>query len=153
MILSAQQIDKRNLPRPQSLPARNGLGYQRKFSRQFFESAPDHYSIITEPWFEYRDSRAPGESLICGPDLIAFDEEYKFLIVIEVKQTWTPLALQKLRDIYCPVVSAAWRLPAKPLVACKRLNPESPRPQSTVSFALLSHEPLIHWIGQGPILW
>lgn len=152
MILSAKQIDPKTLPRPQTTVAKNGLGFQRKFTRQFAQSAPEGFVAVPEPWFEYVDNRSP-QPLICCPDLIARDLDFGFWLVIEVKQTWTPLALQKLRDVYCPVVAKAFGKPAKPLVVCRRLTTDSPRPQPTVTFALVADNPLIHWTGQGPILW
>ena len=153
MILSAARIQPRSLPRPKTLAARRGLGFQRKFVKQFETNLPAGFTVESEPWFEYTDSRSPGEKQICCPDLLAFDSDNGFYIVIEIKQTWTPLAIQKLRDVYCPVVRTAQGGPARPVVVAKTLIPTSPRPQSTVSFALLSDEPLIHWTGNGPILW
>lgn len=152
MILSASRTLEKKLPKPKSGPARAGLWYQARFSKAFGLSIPDGFIVETNPWFSYFDSSSRKES-ICSPDLIAIDTENEFVVVVEVKTTWTPLALEKLNSLYCPVVSRAFGLPTTPLVVCRILTPESPRPQTTVSFALLSQEPLIHWPNQGPILW
>jgi len=152
MILSAKRIDKKDLPKPRTTVARSGLSFQRKFSRELQFGAPKSFTFETDAWFEYRH-RMVTTPLFCSPDLLAIDNEEKFILIVEVKQTWTPLAIQKLRDVYCPVVQKALNLPCRPLVAAKILIPSAPRPQPTLSFALLSDDPLIHWTGRGPILW
>lgn len=156
MILKAARITPPKFPRQTRTPAqRAGLAYQRKFTTEFRKSTPKSIEIQSVPWFSYLDVQAANGQhwLICSPDLLAIDTENKFVIVIEVKTTYTPLAFQKLRDVYCPVVSRALELPCKPLVVCKNLIASCPRPAPTISFALLSREPLFHWIGQGPTQW
>lgn len=152
MILSANRISKRDVPRPANPIARSGLSYQRKFSQALDDSTPPGYIVEREPWFEYRDSRSD-KSLVCCPDLLAVDNEEGFAIVIEIKRTWVPDAIEKLRRVYCPVVSAALGLPTRPLVVCKTLLPSCPRPSPTISFALFSDDPLFHWLGRGSIEW
>lgn len=129
------------------------MAYQRKFTRTFAAAAPKDIDVHAEPWFAYSESSLPSHVRSCCPDLIAIDKENKFVIVIEVKSTWTPLAMEKLREVYCPVVQRALGFPTKPLVVCKTLIPISPRPQPTISFSLISETPLYHWTGRGPIQW
>jgi hypothetical protein len=86
-------------------------------------------------------------------DILLYDQEFDFYIAVEVKRTWTPLAMQKLKSVYCPVVSRAHASPTKPLVICQTLTPDSPRPKPNVPFALLSDEPVMQWLGRGAIRW
>lgn len=153
MILSAKAIPPRQLPRPKTLTARAGLAYQHKFSRELaLLLTPEGFQLSTNSWFEYIDSRSAGP-LICAPDILVFDLDRGFALVIEVKQTWTPLAIEKLRRVYCPVVSKALDLACKPLVVCKILSPSAPKPQMSISASLLANEPLVHWSGRGPVQW
>lgn len=152
MILSATRTAPRSLPRPANAAARSGLVFERKFAAALADSLPPPINLERNPWFEYRDSKVQG-LLCCCPDILLFDEECGFYIVIEVKQTWTALALEKLNNVYCPVLRRALDAPIKPLVAVKNLTPQAPRPQSTVTFALLSNQPLIQWLGRGGVSW
>lgn len=152
MILSAWRTTKRLAAQPAQPVARSGLSYQRKFSQAFDDSTPPGYIIEREPWFEYRDSKSD-KSMVCSPDLLAIDGEEGFVIVVEIKRTWVPGAIDKLRQTYCPVVSIALGLPTRPLVVCKTLSPGCPRPSPTISFALISDDPVFHWLGRGSIEW
>jgi hypothetical protein len=141
----AHRIPNLPTPRPPSPAARLGLTYERKFWRAISRDFPmaEH-----NPAFRYF---APdGSSHCCVPDiLLPFDSE---IIVFEIKLSWTPLAIQKLRELYCPAVESALGLRTHPIVVVKNLRPESPRPQSTIARAVLARDPLLHWIGKGPIL-
>jgi len=109
--------------------------------------------VQPDAWFSYLAGKTDTKWAICSPDILLFDAENSFIIVVEVKTTYTPLALGKLRSLYCPVVERATGLPTRPLVVCKHLILGGPRPSSTISFALLSGEPLFQWLGKGPIQW
>ncbi len=153
MILSASRTTTRTLPRPKTAVARSGLSYERSLFNALLDAKPKTVSLERGPWFQYRDSRSL-DPLVCQPDILAFDEEFKFYIVIEAKRTWVPTAGPKLSNIYCPVIRAALDAPVKPLMICQILTPLAPMPRSSVSFALMSDAPLVQWMGKGhPIRW
>jgi hypothetical protein len=155
MILRARQITAPKFPRQKHTPAqRAGLTYQRKVTTALRALAPKRIDIKPTPWFTYCDT-IDGENkwAICSPDILLIDQQFEYIIVIEIKLTFTPLAFQKLHDLYCPVVSKALIWPTHPLVICKRLGASDPLPRLTLLSALGSKEPLITWLGQGPIQW
>lgn len=149
----AERTRARELPRPNTVEARAGLSYEKKFVSALQDSTQRikaWLEIEHNPWFSYK---VLNETRICCPDVIAFDIENQFAIVIEVKQTFVPNAMEKLRDLYCPVVSRALKIPTKPLVICRSLTPEAPNPSSRIAFALTGEYPLYQWLGTGPVLF
>jgi hypothetical protein len=155
MILRARQISAPKFPRQKlTPPQRAGLLYQRKVTTALSALAPKHIDIRPTPWFTYCET-THGENnwAICSPDVLLIDQQFEYIIVIEIKLTFTPLAFQKLREVYCPVVSKALVWPTHPLVICKRLGLSDPLPRLSLLSALGSKEPLIAWLGQGPIKW
>ncbi len=157
MIIAAKEINPRKFPRPKGPASRLGLAFQKKFTKALESgvSLDGDVGVKVEPWFEYTELPTVGNprTAICSPDLLVLDVENGFITVIEIKLTYTPLALIKLRNIYCPVVSLALGLPTLPLVVCKNLTPTSPKPHLSFYDAIRSKEPLFHWIGRGTILW
>ncbi len=151
MIKSASQVPARLLPRPTTPQQRAGLTYERKLINALRASAPSGVHIFHNLWFSYETF--DDETRICCPDLIIMDEKYDFSVVGEVKLTWTPLAETKLREIYLPVVSKAFKKPTVKVVFCKNLLPQAPRPALTVSRSFSSDSGLFHWIGKGGIIW
>src|SRR5215469_9962023 len=150
MIEFATEIPRRTLPKPTSNLAKLGLSYERKLVKALDESAPPGISIVHNPWLEYR--RTGDELKTCCPDIIIVDEAEGYAMVVEVKLNWTPLALQKLRDLYVPVLNHVGRkfnYKNKPLVIVKNLTPDSPRPQSRLTWAFNAETPLFHWSGLG----
>jgi hypothetical protein len=155
VILRASQIRAPKFPRQKLTTAqRAGLVYQRKVTSALHTLAPKHIDIKPTPWFSYCDA-THGENnwAICSPDILLIDQQFEYIIVIEIKLTFTPLAFQKLHDLYCPVVAKALIWPTRPLVICKNLGLSDPLPKLTLLSALGSKEPLITWLGQGPIQW
>lgn len=142
----ARQTLPRKSPRPSNLAAKSGLVFERKV---FAELQKSFEKVEHNPWFEYR--LLNGGFGICCPDILIWDPENKFIVVIEVKQTWIPHAISKLRGLYCPIIEKALSLPTKPLVIAKNLIPESPKPMSSISLAIQNQSPLIQWRGIGPI--
>lgn len=102
---------------------------------------PQTMQVEPDAWFIYNDG------LVCSPDILIHDNEFGFIIVVEVKYTYTPAAIEKLIGLYCPVVSRALRVPTKPLVLVKNLIPDCPPARLSISSALLSPVPLVQWIG------
>ena len=113
------------------------------------ETLPKSMKLDHGPCFYYAASE--GVSGACQPDVLIHDEEFGYTIVVEIKNTWVPGAILKLKALYCPVVSRALTRPTKPLVLVKNLTPDSPRPQTTLSFGLIAPNPLLQWLGRGTI--
>lgn len=154
MILSAQRTSPRALPISARSQAKLGLAYERKFIKTLKESPgrPPSVGIEHNPWMSYRD--ASGTTQFCCPDGLIIDSKFEFILVLEIKLTWTPEATVKLQELYCPVVARALGVPAKGLVICRNLLPDSPRPQSSLTFAAMSATPLYQWLGNNmPIRW
>lgn len=152
MILSAERSSGRNIPKPKLAVARAGLSFEKNVFNAIIKEKPEKVTAERNPWFLYRDSQC-SDSLSCQLDILLHDQEFDFYIAVEVKRTWTPLAMQTLENVYCPVVSRALGTPTKPLVICQILTPDSPIPKSTIPFALLSDAPMMQWLGRGAIRW
>lgn len=151
MIDYAKEIPAQKLPRPTLTVAKLGVAFEKKFIRALRDSAPKTVTITANPWFEYS---IDGETRICSPDFVICDPEFGYGIVGEIKLNWTPLARQKLTELYCPVLSkCSLNIPYKPLVVCKTLHPSSPRPQPRLTWAFNAKDPLFHWPGLGTVLW
>lgn len=126
-----------------------GLLYERKAVKMLRAVLPRSMKLEHNSWFYYTASE--GVQSACCPDVLIHDDDFGYTIVVEIKNTWVPGAILKLKALYCPVVSRALGRPTKPIVLVKNLTPDSPRPQPTLSFGLLSAEPLIQWLGRGTI--
>lgn len=150
MILSASRAPERvHKSRASNAAGYQGLLFERKTGKMLKSVLPRSMRLEHNPWFYYTASE--GVRSACSPDFLIHDDDFGYIIVIEVKTTWVPGAILKLRALYCPVVSKALGRPTKPLVLVKHLTPDSPRPQSTLSFGLLARDPLIQWLGRGTI--
>lgn len=152
MILSASRTCARKFVRPKNSMARSGLQFERALAKILNDTKPKGMVVEHNPWFEYTSTAESGTK-ICCPDILLHDSDFGFIVCIEVKRTWTPQAIIKLKTLYCPVIFKALGTPVRPLVICQNMIPESPKPQSTLSFAFLAAEPVFQWLGQGPILW
>lgn len=125
-----------------------GLKYERSAIKMLRSVLPPSMRLENNPWFYYKTEAMSGA---CSPDALIFDTAFDFIIVVEIKNTYTPAALPKLLDLYCPVVQKVFRLPTKPLVLVKNLVPGSPLPKLSLSSALMTEVPLLQWIGTGSI--
>jgi hypothetical protein len=150
MILSASRAPERvHKSRASNARGYVGLLYERKAVKMLKSILPKSMSLEHNPWFYYTASE--GTSGACCPDILIHDNDFDYIIVIEIKNTWVPGAIEKLRALYCPVVAKALERPTKPLVLVKNLTPDSPHPQPTLSFGLIATNPLIQWLGRGTI--
>lgn len=145
VILSASRINGRIYKsRASSSKGYVGLKFQREAIKAI-KNAAIGMEVEPEPWFEYNGS------FVCSPDCLIIDVEFEFIIVVEIKYTYTPGAIEKLRELYCPVVAKVSGLPTKPLVLVKNLVPDCPIPAFSISSALLREVPLIQYLGTGKI--
>jgi hypothetical protein len=102
-------------------------------------------------WFAYVDSHGPGH---CCPDAILTLPDGQ-IVVLEVKLSWVPEALPKLKGLYIPVLSHALGCDLqtlKPLVLVRSTKPAAPQSSFYLTKALLLPEPLLLWLGQGHIV-
>ena len=129
---------------------------------RFEKKVGTHLEILTKSldakleknsWFQYRDENGPHA---CSPDFIFIYDG--MVIVIEVKVTWLPSAISKLRNLYIPVVNRILR-PEKigGIVICKNLTPEAgkfPIITSSLRHAIkapFGAIPTLHWPLEMPI--
>jgi len=149
----ASHTEPRKLPRAQTPMSKMGLRFEQNVARNLTAHRPPNTTITRNPWFEYL-AGASTDLQYCCPDILVESETFPdFLIVIEIKRTWTRLAQAKLRELYVPVISLATGRPVKPLVIVNLMTPEAPMPQPTISFALSTSDPLIQFLGRAPIRW
>ena len=145
-ILEARRILTPSLPYPPTPIARAGLRFEKKVFAELQKSVKE---IEHNPWFSYK--LCDGGHGICCPDILIRDSENPLIIVIEVKHTWVPHALNKLKTLYCPIVEKALQIKTRPLVIAKHLIPGAPRPCNKISQAILCADPIVQWLERGPI--
>lgn len=133
-----------------------GLAYERKVVGSLVDSlivSDLGFDVAHNPWFHYTGTYGSG---YCVPDAIVSVQsgEYKDMIfALEVKLTYTEDAIEKLIDLYCPVIAKAFDKPVVPVVICKNLVPGAPRALPTFFGAVEAAKmgafsfPLIHWLG------
>lgn len=129
-----------------------GLKYERAAIKMLRSILPKTMKLENNPWFFYEgleDGRRVSGA--CSPDALIFDSEFEFIVVVEIKNTYTPAAAIKLDGLYCPVVQKVFGQPTKPLVLVKNLIPGCPLPKLTISAALVSSVPLVQWLGTGSL--
>lgn len=145
MILSASRAADRTLKAPSNPSAAAGLRFERSVVKALRSAAPTSagFSIEHNPWFVYRDSNLTDYA--CCPDILIHDIDHDYIIVVEVKLTWVPNALEKLQKVYCPVVARALESPTRPVIVVRNLTPDSPRPQPSITRALLTQNPVVQW--------
>lgn len=138
------------VPKPSSVAAKLGLRYERKVGTELRRHIlPSRFSDLEHnPWFTFYDVYGVGN---CCPDYLLWDGDR--VVIIEVKLTWVEVALAKLQELYCPVVSAALGCPVLPLVICRNISRGAPPAQLTLSAALMAEAKLLMWPDIGHILW
>jgi hypothetical protein len=150
IVQSATRIPNRAVSRPVGqIAALDGLRYERKVVKALF-GIKSGLTIEHNPWFEYQGF--DGIPRTCCPDILIHDIEEAYTIVVDVKLTWIPTILDKIRNLYEPVVRKALNVPTKALVIAKNLRPGAPQADLRLSFALLAADPLYVWRGEGPII-
>ena len=137
-------------PKPSNIAAKVGLRYEARVGRELnIHIKPNRFERLEHnPWFTFYDTY--GMSNCCPDFLLWFDNR---VIIVEVKLTWVEVALVKLLELYCPVVSVAFDCPVLPLVICRNVTSKSPKAKLTLSDALTSPEKLLQWPQTGHIQW
>jgi len=137
-------------PKPSNPAARLGLRYERKVGKELDAHTRRGNFIKTEhnPWFTFYDEFGHGN---CSPDFLLFLENG--VVVVEVKLTWVEVALAKLAELYCPVVSVALGMPSRPLVICHNLSKGAPVATLSLREAIAQPNKPLLWPSNGHILW
>lgn len=73
--------------------------------------------LLVEPWF-----KACKTQRLCSPDTVLIDDARQQALVIEVKLNWQDGRDEKLLNLYLPVVSNVFGMPAKPLLITQNLR-------------------------------
>ena len=144
-LVSAQRTASRfTKVRGRTMAAKFGLRFENSLGRALEQLK----SVEHNPWFEFRDASG---FRCCSPDFLIDDGDC--LIVVECKYTYTPLALQKLKALYIPVISLALNKCAHPLVIVRNLTPDSPFPHFNIGDAICHNSPLYQWLPKTPLNW
>ena len=129
---------------------RLGLTYQRRFDAALraLTPTPLNFDILSEPWLALLAASPLGKGTsqrLCSPDIVVLTPY--LTIVFEIKLRYTPVAYDKLLDLYLPAARLAYSRPAAGITVCKFLTPDAPRPLPTISAALglVGAEALLHW--------
>jgi hypothetical protein len=152
MILSARRIDPRPMPKADGMRAM-GLRYERKVVRALKAQGITHEH---NPWISYEikcDLSASTHTAV--PDILIYQKSSfgnYFIIVAEVKLKYVPEALDKLQDLYCPIVNQVIGLRTVPLVIVKSLTLDTPEHRDSISEALKRPCPVYHWLGHSRII-
>ena len=154
-LVSAVRCAPKHAVKASNPQAADGIAYERKVVAALATAfSPWGFDLSHNPWFEFSGDFGQG---VCCPDILLAPQTGTFagqIFCIEVKLTYVPSAIEKLLDLYCPVISKALSEPVQPIVICKRLNSEAPPAVDTFSgAALVSYGvPLFHWLGTRPII-
>lgn len=130
-IFAAARCAPKPVPKSRlSGPQMAGLAYERKVVSALAESLVASripFDLAHNPWFKFSNGAETG---YCVPDVLLSLNEGPYAdtaFVIEVKLSYVPDAIMKLKALYCPVVERAFGLRAVPVVICKHLAPNAPR--------------------------
>jgi hypothetical protein len=104
------------------------------------------FDLEHNPWF----AAASGEVFV--PDILIYELCLQRVIVVEVKLTYTPGALEKLNSLYCPIVGLVTGLKPRPMVITKTLRADGAEVAPKAFYQTLdSPLPVYQWLGHGPI--
>lgn len=138
-------------PKPTSIAALAGLRYERRVHKQLQRHlALGHFlKLEHNPWFTFSDFFGASS---CCPDFLLWPLDGS-VVIVEVKLTWTPVALNKLIDLYHPVVHCALGTSTQSLIIVRNLIPEAPPAKHSLSEALASPSRILQYFDNGPMLW
>lgn len=140
----AKALEKRPACIPQGRPRgakAAGLRYERSLAKAL--PVAKHGQ-----WFEFEDEHGRG---YCQVDLML--QLLSGILILEAKYTWTAEGHLQLEQLYIPVVSAAWGLPTRGLVVCKKLVPEMSGVavagdlDTALKYIACGQRCALHWLG------
>lgn len=151
-MISVRQIPPRPLPKPKTEIQKQGLRYEKRVIKQLKR----HWEVEHNPWFETQ-VQDDHPKFLC-PDAIIWQQGQ--IIVLEVKLTYTPEALKKLKEKYVPAVEQTYEgSKVLPLVIAKNTPPIAGIPgenefrvfHQSLKEALGHFWPVYFWSGRGPL--
>ena len=119
--------EQARLPPPQTEATKRGVRFEEKVVRSLTRSYPSFVSGLP---FYFQTCTKRGKAI---PDGLLFSEEWKALLVVEVKLRHCGDAWQQLVQFYLPIVSESLRgvVRAVPLEICKYYDPQVKLPKPT----------------------
>lgn len=137
-------------PKPSNTAAKLGLRYENNVGKELMlhVNRGNFIDLEHNPWFTFYDTF--GMSNCCPDFLLRLDQG---IVIVEVKLTWVEVAMAKLEELYCPVISLALGAFVRPLVICRNITRLAPPPTFTIREALRSRHKLLQWPSTGHILW
>ena len=125
-----------------------GLRYERHVEKALRQSVKG--TIEHNPWFSFTDRSGLH---FCYPDFVLTTDDG--ILVIEVKYTYTPAAIDQLKKLYLPVVKKIYDQETYGLILCKNLTPDVLRTVDYLSdaFVMPGAIPTLQWLDRGRIPW
>lgn len=131
-----------------------GLRYERKAAAEINKAL--HGSLVRGQWFEFVDANGHG---YCQTDAFIYDIRTDSYVVFEFKLTEVAEARSQLKNLYLPVVAAAWPQFQHPrgIVVARHLTRETDTKLvydslfRAVSEPLAGVIPTLHWIGRSAL--
>lgn len=124
-----------------------GVTYEKALAK----ALPD---ALRGVWWEFEDANGGGW---CQTDLLL--EGRETTLVLEAKLSWVMQGHSQLELLYKPVLELALGKPVLGVVVCKTLRSGMPASVSITSdlpsalaLARSARRPVLHWIGNGPLL-
>lgn len=150
-LLSAERCSARPLPRVRNRIRRLGIAYENNVKKELVKTAKANDLMIeSQPWFAFVDKWGRGQAV---PDFVILVDG--FALIIEVKLSFVPTAIDKLRYFYAPVVGMALGRETRQLIICKNLIPGVLGVVRSLRSALdlTASVPTLQWLGRGEIAW
>lgn len=145
------------IPKPpgrgSSAAARAGLAYQRRVTKALEPLGP---SLMANPWISFLDAHGPG---MAQPDLLLVGAGLVAPTLIEIKLTYTELAVAQLDLLYVPLVAHLFGVSQsqiRRIILCKHLTAAAFAPKAAQECCLEDGVPLgeppltTFWSGTGP---
>lgn len=117
-----KMLEQVHMPWPRAtkltLAQKKGNAYEKKVLK-LIESLLPGQNILHGVWYQFEDRQGRG---LAQPDYTV--KTRKCVYVFEVKLTHTRHATHQLQDLYGPLVSMYYKLPATLVEVCKNLTPD-----------------------------
>ena len=150
LISDAKQIPKPSFAtnKASNVVSALGLRYEKKLRLELEKL--EEFDVYHNPWFKYNETE------ICSPDFILWPKDEALpLIIIECKLKFVKDGLDKLNNLYIPVVKSAFKTEIEPvgILITKCLTPEVKSIIHSLRDAAPDKENVILWLLNGRISW
>lgn len=127
-----------------------GLTFERRIKKELHRHAAfgNLTHLLHTPQIDYVDAQGHG---VCFPDFIFLRNNH--VVVVEIKLSWIPTALPKLKELYIPLIERLFNKAAVPLVITKRLVAAAPASAFSIREALALPSALLSWPQSGHVIW